>query len=352
MLKIDSMQIERVVVHTIPSRGPEKTFVAPTGGEPVTLDRTVADLVVTRLTKALGNQSHGVQADFQEVADGSMFMRSCVMMDCSANEFVRHVQDAAEKLTRVQLSKSFSPSKLISMKGSVGNPARPFVAFIKAELEMALTERKRGSESVLEILKNIFMTETQRLYKIGFIARTVGMGKSKGQYAVDQHSVHLFDHLLTANENRNAAFYFYGEFLGADLAVSDKRLTREFLDRTLTFIKSQDYSPRKRMELSEALRAEMRSNDQTVHVADFAKKHLTARDAPEYVAYMKKTGFPEHAVTKDVDYVKTRLKRRKVTFSSGVLLTIPPDIKKAVEITDNKDGTSTVLVKGTVLSDE
>jgi hypothetical protein len=353
MLKIDQMTIDRVVVHTIPARGPDKGYVPPLGGADVLHpNSTVSDVVVARISKALGHNSHGVQADVEETADGSAFSLACSMMDCIDQDFKQHAQEAAEKLTRVQLSKSFNPAKLISMSGTVGAISRPFAAFIKADLEQALSETTKQGQSVLDVLNDLFFSESQRLYKIGFFLRTSGgNGKKAGKYALEHHSAHVYDHLLTGTESRNAAFYFYSEFLGANLAASDRRLTQDFFEKTLKFFDEKGFTQGKRIALGEALRTELRSNKQTLMVTDFAQTHLqSAKDQSEFVAYMRKSGFPTHAITKDVDYVKHRLRRRqKVYFDSDVVISTPADaIRELLKFKDNGDGTTTVTVQGTV----
>lgn len=356
MLKIDFMSINRVVVHTVPSRTNDKSYVEPTGGDAlVHIDPSVSEMVVGRISKSLGHHSHGIKADFINVGQGSMFQRACSMMDCGEDQFIQLARESAQHLARVQQSKAFEPSKLIAMSGTVTASQRPFVAFIKADMEAALTEGKKGQQTVLEIMQDLFMTESQRLYKIGYIARTAsGDGMTNGEYAQDQHSIHIFDHLMTGTESRKAAFYFYSEFLGSDVSMSDRRLTQDFYEKTLKFIKEQNFTPAKRIDLIESLRAELRSNTQSVSVADFAKAHLPAQDATHYVAYMEKSKFPAHAITKDTEYVKTKLRRRqKITFTTGVQISTPADqVKDLVEITQHDNGTSTVLIKGTVASNE
>lgn len=357
MLKLDLMTIDRAVVHTIPGRGQDRSYVPPTGGtDLLRLAHDVGDVVVTRITKALGHHSHGVEAEFQLTDTGSMFDHACTMMDCGDEDFLTHAQNAAEKLTRVQQAKSLKPAKLISISGKVTANGRPFTAFIKAELQEALSETRKQGQSVLEILKNLFLTESNKLYKIGFVSRTAAGNGQKGKaYAPEHHSLHIFDHLLTGLETRSAAFYFYNEFLGADVAASDRRLTRDFFEKTVLFINGQNYAPSKRIALGEALRAELRSTSGQLSIADFAKTHLhNAGDKQSYVSFMTKSGFPTHSVTKDVDYVKSRLKRRqKFVFSSDVVITTPADTaKELLRIIDNKDGTTTVTVKGTVESSE
>lgn len=353
MLRIDGMQIERVVVHTIPTRGLDRSYVAPSGGgELLALDARVRDLVAARIAKALGSHAHGIEAAFTDIGADSMFQRACRMMDSTVEEFIAHAQESAERLARVQQSKSLAPAKLITMAGRVSAQRRSFVAFIKAEMEQALNETQQNGRSVLELLETIFMTESQRLFKIGLVARTTATGMAGGQYAPDHHSIHIFDHVMTGTESRKAAFYFYGEFLGADVAASDKRLTQDFFEKTLYFINSHGFSTRRRIELSEALRSEMRSNRNTLLVAEFARHNLSEREGAAYVGHMERSGFPQHAITKDVDYVKHRLRRRKVLFSNGVSIMVPPEEARAVQISDNRDGTTTVLVRGTVDSDE
>lgn len=356
MLQIDLMTISRVVVHTIPSRAADKSYVEPTGGdELVHIDPAVSEMVVGRISKSLGHHSHGIQADFFDVGAGSMFQRACSMMDCADKEFIALARESAQRLAKVQQAKAFDTSKLIAMSGTVTANQRPFVAFIKADMEAALTEGKKGGQTVLEIMQNLFMTDSQRLYKIGYIARTAsGNGKKAGQYAQDQHSIHIFDHLMTGTESRKAAFYFYSEFLGSDVSASDRRLTQDFYEKTLKFIREQNFTPAKCIDLIESLRAELRSNTQSVSVADFATAHMNPQDGPKYVTYMETSKFPTHAITKDTEYVRNKLrKRQKITFTTGVQIFTPADqVKDLVELTQNDNGTTTVVIKGIVASNE
>jgi hypothetical protein len=356
MLKIDRMTIKRVVVHTIPTRATTKIYVPPTGGNAlVHPDVRVTEMVADRIVKSLGHHSHGIQADFTNLKPGSMFQRACAMLDGSDADFLRLANEAAVVLTEVQITKAFPSSKLIAMSGTVTASSFPFVAFIKADMDTALTEEEQSGQNVLALMNNLFLTTSSSLYKIGFITRTVaGPGKKDGQYVKDQHSIHIFDHLMTGSESRKPAFYFHGEFLGSDVATSDRRLTQDFYEKTLKFIKEQGFSADKRIDLIESLRAELRSNKQSVSVRDFAREHLIPTDGNRYETYMDKSKFPALAITKDTDYVKNKLrKRQKITFSTDVQISTPPDqVKALIKITGNDDETSTVVVQGVVTSNE
>jgi hypothetical protein len=357
MLTLNLMTIDRAVVHTIPSRGPDKAYVPPVGGTDLLhLAPAVNDIVVLRITKALGHHSHGVQADFVDTGNESVFERACSLMGCSDADFLVHAQAAADKLTKVQQSKALNPAKLITISGTVTANSHPFAAFIKAELQEALSETKQKGLTTLEILKNLFLTESNKLYKIGLVTRTVpGSGKKAGAHDPAQHAVYVYDHLMTALETRSAAFYFYNQFLGTEVSVTDRRLTRDFFEKTLHFIDTQGYAPNRRIALGEALRSELRNTRGQLSVAEFAKDHLhSPNDRAAYAAYMTKSGFPTHAITKDTEYVKTRLrKRQKVIFNTDVIISTPAEkASDLLKIKENNDGTTTVMVKGKVESNE
>ena len=68
---------------------------------------------------------------------------------------------------------------------------------------------------------------------------------------------------------------------------------------------------------------------------------------------MDKKDFPNHAITKDTEYVKARLKRRqKIVFTSGVMVTTPANKVDLVKVTENIDGSSTVQIQGTLQKNE
>lgn len=352
MLKLEFLTIDRIIIHHIPQRAADKSYVEPTLSDTlVKLPKSGLDMFTRRIGVSLGHQSHGIKADFQDVEKGSFFEDSVDLMDGDDATFIAASKRAAEKLTAVQRSKNLSDSKLIVISGTSSKEQMPFSAVIKADLQDALAETTENKKTVIDYLKNVFLTESQRLFKIGFVQKNSKLGKKK---APEHFSLHLFDHLMTGTESRSAAVYFYWDFLGADVASSDKRMTRDFFEKTKDFLNSQDISTSHRMDLGEALRAELRSNSQTISVGEFGKKHLTPAMNKDYEKFMEKANFPKHAITKDTEYIKAKLKRRqKLVFTNGVMLTTPADmLKTLVTVAPSKDGSTVVTIAGTVESEE
>ena len=351
MIDLQLLTINRLVIHHINPRGPDKDYVAPTyGGQLAALPKSGLDMFTKRIAQALGHHSHGIQAQFDETGPGSFFIDAVDLMDGDDALFLVTSKKVADTLAKAQQSKSLAASKLMVISGHTSKQQRPFCAVVKAELQDALTEKIEKGKTVIDYLTEIFFAESQKLYKIGFVQKTNALG---GKDNPQHFAIHLFDHLMTGTETRGAAFYFYKEFLGADVSSSDRHLTRQFFEKTNDFLKSQKISPAKRIDLGEALRAELRSNNQTISVKSFGSAHFEPAMQPMYIAFMEKANFPKVAITKDTDFIKTRLKRRqKIVFTSGVMITTPPDQVKLVTIKNTVDGTTQVTISGVVESQE
>lgn len=355
MLDLENLNIQRITVFSIPEDQPSKAPGIPTGGlSLVQLNQQARDMLKKRLVKALGKASHGIEVSIHDSSAQSFFQVGAAALTAPDADFLAAAATFAIMLAGAQNNVNLKASKLVVIGGVVTAHARPFLAAVKAELQDALSESGSQNTTAIQHLQDIFMTESQRLYKIGFLQRTVtNPSITNGVFDVHQHSIHLFDHLMTSLETRAAAHYFYSEFLGCQTANSARSRTRDFFNQTLEFINGSGFSEVKRTDLQEALRTDLRSNTAHVSVTDFAQAHMTIPDQVANGNFMTNKGFPAHAVAKDTEYVKSWLrKRRKITFTSGVTVSTPPDDLGLVTVTANQDGSSTVHIPGTESSRE
>jgi hypothetical protein len=351
MIDLAFLTIERIAVHHIPPRADDKSFVAPTcASSLVSLAKPGLDMFAKRITQALGHHSHGIQAQLHNTGAQSFFANSVDLMEGNDTLFLSTSSMVAHDLTRAQQSRNFAASKLIVISGHTSKSKWPFCAVVKSELQDGLTETSNKGKTVVDYLTDIFFAENQKLYKIGFIQKTSKLGKKS---APEHFAVHLFDHLMTGTETRSAAFYFHSDFLGADVAASDRHRTREFFDKTSEFVQTQPISTSAKIALGEALRAELRSNKQTISVKAFSDDHLEPALQSKYLNFMAKANISTHAITKDTEYIKTRLKRRqKIVFTSGVMITTPADKISLVSVEAPADGSTVVKISGIVESQE
>lgn len=356
MLQLDLLNIERVIVHHINKRGPERTLIPPSySGELVPLMNGALDMFNSRIVSSLGHNSKGIKADFVQTGAGSCFQKMAHLMHCDEVRFIALSRELADDLTAAQLRLDLAPSKLLIATGVQGSLQRPFAVAVKAEMQDGFGETVEDQRTVIQHLTKIFFTEAQRLFKIGFVQQNVGQPtQNEGQYVPSEFTVHLYDHMLTSTQTKGAAIYFYNQFLGADFAKSDKKLTQDFYEKTRKFFDSQDLDAAVRMNLLDALRSELRSNEPSISVLQFGEKHMQSDLLDQYEQFMVRSRFPTHAITKDTEYIARKLKRRqRIVFSTGVTITAPPDqVQDLVRVDREADGTTVVTIQGTIDSQE
>lgn len=347
--KFDGVMIERVIVHRIHPKSPSKEITEPTtSNKVVQLPQAALDTLQKRIQHALGNKSHGIEMSIAITDAESFFQVSSGMTHASDEDFVEASKSLALSLTKAQLNTNAPGGMLAVIRGRVGEQALPFIAAIKAEPQDGFRAQENNGQVDVEYISEILLTETQRLYKIGFLVEVASQYTSKDERSAANYRAFLFDHLMTATETRSAAAYFYSGFLGMSIQSSSKKLTQDFFEYTKTFINSAPISQDEKMDIHEALRSELKSQDATISCAAFSTKHMPELIRSEYSSFMNAKGFPENAVSKDIGYIQAKLKRRrKYVFTNGVWLVTPPgEAKDMVEIEATNDGETHVKIKG------
>lgn len=353
-MDLQHLAISRAVLFDILPDKQDRTPNDPTGGAALSaLPNSAKLMVASRIAGALGKNANGLEVTITNAGPNSFFQAACNAMDSSDADFLVRAREIAVMLAAAQTNKHLAQSKLMLIQATVTAGQLPCLIAVKAELQDGLADRPAAGagEMNLQHLKDIFMTDSQRLFKIGYLQRTVAIATvNQGQYEPNEHIVHLFDHLMSATETRHAAFYFYNSFLGCNTASSARARTRDFFENTMAFIKASGLPDDGKLDLMEALRTELKSTSNVVNVVAFASEHMAPTVKQAYEGFMiEQKGFPDHAVEKDTFYVNARLKRRrKITFSNDIWLSTPPDLMASVITVENEDGSTTVTVPGLV----
>lgn len=345
------MTIDRVVIHTVHKRSAQKTPVSPSYGTGVIrLPTGPAATLQTRITEALGQSSHGIEVSIVEENSDSFMQRGAHLIHANDQKFFEESKELAVKLAKAQANRDLAASKLFIASGRCGSAKRKYLLVIKAEMQDGFTENASG----LAHLTELFLTPSQKLFKIGLLVEIVSSPPEDGLYESENFSAHLFDHLLNAQETRDAAHYFYSSFLGAQPIVSDKKLTRLFFESTKDFINTAPILQDQKVELLEALRVELRSNSAVIHTGNFAKSYLPKELRSSYLGYMDSVGFTRSAVTKNIEYVQSRLrKKQKMQFQHGVELTAPADkLHELVTIEKASANETRLIIKGAIEKQE
>lgn len=352
-LNLEALNIQRIAVTTIPKRNEGRMPAVPVHASLLTrLDQSGIDVFQTRITSALGRRSHGVELTIVDSNQDSFMQQAAKLMYMNDEDFLSNCRTISKKLADIQASLDLAASKLIIIDGCIGEGQNKFLAVIKADLQDGFRD---DNVSGAALLQNLFLTPTQRLYKIGLLEEVVSnQNDEDGLKNQDDFRIYLFDHLITALETRNAAHYFYRQFLGADMLQSQKKITRDFYELSIKFINSAPIDRDAKFDLVDALRTELRSNRATVHSETFATDHMGEDLQQEYLDYLTRNNFGHDSFSKDIEFIKGKLKRRqRMKFSQGVELSTPPDkLTSLVTIQESNAERTVLVINATIQSQE
>lgn len=354
----EGVVIERIIAHRIFPRSPDKQMVPPKlSNQLITLKQDALDALQVRITEALGNKSHGIEMSITDTSDDSFFTLTTSVLHVESELFVNISKRLAHKLTEAQYSAgNVSGGVLVIITGKIGEQASPFFAVLRAEMQNGFRTNETSEKIAMEYIADLLLTPTQRLYKIGILIECESDHELiNSRYDTQYYRSFLFDHLMTSTETKNAAGYFYSAFLGMGIEKSSKKLTQDFFEHTRNFINQAPIDEDSKFDLHESLRSELRSQNATLRTASFATEHLPQELQTSYQSFMIQKGFPQNAVSKDIDYIKKKLRRRsKLVFTSDVWVSIPPDrVKELVQIEQTDDDEFTTLkIKGRLRSQE
>lgn len=350
-MEIEDLRFERLIVHEALKKTPENEDVQAENSEGlVELDPAGDAEVRKRIASALGRSSHSVELDIEEADQGSTFEISSLLLTATDDEFVDLSQRLARKLSVAQASSGSTRSGLaVIIQGTImqERKTKRIILLIKADGESAFVRERDKGRNYLKLINNLFLGPQQKLYKIGcFVEKSQGTPPR----TADEFSATVFDHLMTDSGDRDAAAYFYRQFLGCRLAESAKKRTRQFYELTSDFINQSPAIKRtEKIDLKNALKVTLKSEKPQFSVTDFADEFLRQEIRQDYKKFMKTKKFPSGAVTKDTSAIKNSLRVQNVVFSSAVKIVAPADdFRKVVKIGREVEGWTHVEILGKV----
>jgi hypothetical protein len=153
---------------------------------------------------------------------------------------------------------------------------------------------------------------------------------------------------MTRFETRQAAQYFYEAFLGCSFSPSDKKLTSDFYHYSREF--NEGLELEKKLDTNTSLYTYLKvDQSDVINVSDFAQRYLDDKDRDKYCEFMTKKGLPDHAVKKDITYIKNYLKRRNLRFTSDVKISAPSERFNDLVQVRGTDGKKTIVaIEGSI----
>jgi hypothetical protein len=320
-MNLQNLRIDRIVFHEVHRRLDDRRLIPPTlGAQILNLSVDAMDALRDRILVATGSQSQSMDMTIAKFDAGSAVMLASNLSTAAGDaNFVAESKGVADRLADAQQSRAIPGGVLAVFTGSAGNPARPLVGYIKAELHGGF---RRAQNLTIEYIKTLFMTPQTKLYKIGLFAHDGG-----GQRPLPGGwTASVYDSHMSLANPEGAARYFFEGFLGLELPQSAPRMTRKFWEGTREFIKSAAIPEEKKADLYTGLYSYLKVDQAlTVEVGSFANAYLEPAMRDSYRRHMANENFPTTAVHKDLSELTNKLKRRRVRFSRDVQLSAPAD---------------------------
>lgn len=352
MMDLTGMTIERIVIHKVPNT---QQNIPPTFGEAlIDLDIPAKAELCKRIVLVMGKGSNCIEMQIEDVTANSAAQYVSKIIDC-ANEtnFIDDTKLLAQKLYTTQTHHKISEGLLVCISGRTGISQQQYIALVKAEPQSGFT---LDDENHFEFLSNLFLTEAQRLYKIGFWIRCT----VTTPVTIPDLSIHIYDQNSVHTGTAHLANYFSHSFLGCRPLANAALQTEHFYKTTKDFIvRNNSFTDEQKVRLTNALHTYLGSDQSAViNTQTFATTYFgTPEIIDQYTSRLQQDHIPFSAITKDISKIKNLLRIRRVKFNSGVKITFPatnPDqnINDLFSVGEYNEATNytSVRIKGKVES--
>ncbi len=351
--QFSNLRIDRIIVHQVFQRDENRAIVPPKFSTELTvLDQFGISTFQERIVNALGNASHSIEMTISESDANSTFNICSQLLDASHNDFKNNSKSLPLKLAQAQTSRKIPGGILVIFDGQIGPNNKRFIGIIKAEIHSGFSIEEQNNRLLLKYLSELLLTPQQKLYKIAIFVeelRTTSIPKDPENYIV-----FVYDHNMTRSETQQAAQYFYESFLGCSFSPSNKKLTSDFYTFTKEHINSLEINEEEKLDLNTSLYTYLKTSQNTfIEVSEFANQYFNLNERDSYLEFMYSKGIPERAILKDISYIKYKLRRRNIKFTSNVRISAPSDqFNELVQIEQTNDNRTLVSIKGIISRDD
>lgn len=334
MIRLENLRIDRAIVHQIVEKqiGQDQATVNPRNSL-ITLNADVRALVNKRLIEAAGKESKAFELRIAQDGVGSFFECSADLCGNSDADFVESSKNVARLLARSQRRTKIPGGYLVVIGGTeTGSNLRARLV-IKAEPHEVL-QYTTGKVDQLNLLKDVFLSPEQKLFKIGIIYEKAA---NNGAEVNERFGAFLYDDQFRQDDT--PAAYFYRDFLGFDVSENAKIQTKKFFELTKSFIERNVNAREDRVAFISALRNEFVANQAaTIDPLEFGVR-LFENDVDVHDSYIREIceELP-NAIVKDATLINSQLRRRQMSFTGKVSLVGPEEtFDQHITIVDSEE---------------
>ncbi|MEQ4488136.1 MAG: nucleoid-associated protein [Dehalococcoides mccartyi] len=348
MPQLVNLRIQRLIIHQVFPRNDTQNLVPPTYSTQFTpLSPPASATLQNRVVNTAGDQSYCIEMAIVRDDPGSVYSLVCQSLAASDDAFMPLSRDITLRLAQAQTSRRIPGGIVAIFSGLVGSENFRYIGIIKAEFHEGFNLKEEASALTIEFLSKLLLTPQQKLYKIALFIETHRCEVAEA-HTCDDFRTLVYDHNMTAQETRQAAKYFYDSFLGCNFSPTDKKLTSDFYHNTKEFISSTSLPDDTKLDLNGSLYSYLKvEQSNVVNVSEFANRFMQPELRDGYNGFMIERGTPPASFPKNIDYLKYKLRRRDIRFTSDVKISAPADkFDELISIQDQDENHTIVSIKG------
>ncbi|TAH00307.1 MAG: hypothetical protein EAZ15_09425 [Sphingobacteriales bacterium] len=339
MIDFNNLLVNRLIIHTINAKqdGQDSATVDPSN-EISEIDHNVLEIIRNRLIDAAGRNSKAFELDIDNANPDSFFELSNDLADLNESEFIQRTTEITELLADSQRRVSIPGGYLLIMDCLDNDTNFPVIIVIKAEPHEALQFSINGGHTQVNVLRKVFLSPSQKLYKIGIIYKKT---EDESENVNEQFGSFLYDDQFRTDTH--PAEYFYKDFLGLTVGNNSKIQSQRFYDKTKNFVMANVEDFEVKTSLVSALKNEFTINqNDTINPLNFANTYIPTKNGLRDLYIGDICQELPLSIVKDDSLLKTRLTKRKIDFPSNINLSGPEEgFDNRVEII-NQDSITTL----------
>jgi hypothetical protein len=316
--------IRRAIMHQIVAKEPKHEHATVQEETHLfELTEEVKKTIKKRLGEAAAKESKAFEVEVAEVGPGTFFDYTSKLKAKSDAEFIEASKQIAQLLATNSRRPNIPGGYLILLDCTNKSTNQGLYIVIKADLHEALaySKKTRGRESNIDLLTDVFLSPSQKLFKIGILMERKDP-ETKKKHPNNLFVAYLFDDQFRADSK--PAEYFYKEFLGFTVDKNSKIQSKRFYDKTANFIKENFEDYRVQSDLLKSLTLEFTvKTAKTMTPTDFSKDNFPDEFRDKYLREVA-NDLPATFV-KDDELIKTALTKKKISFPSEVNLSGPAE---------------------------
>ncbi len=345
MQRIPDLSITRAIVHRIiPKEELTEHATVEETSNLISMSAEIKDMIIKRINTAVRNEHRTFALSIERTDTDSFFGLAQGISSVADKDFIERSQVLATSLARAQKTSSIPGGYFILLDGHYGEEEENEVVIaIKAEPHEALRHTiDDAGRSRLEMLKSVFLSPSQKLFKIGVLFQHEEIA---GDEINDIYGCLVYD--AQFRTENSPAEYFFKDFLGLTTHQNARIQSKRFYEKTKEFAQQIDAPEFDLAAFDESLRLELASQeDLSISPAAFAQQHFAQEEVK--ADYMRQVAdFMPETFEKDPRLIYHQLSTRKIEFENRIRLTGPADaFERSVEVMDQTPEYTVIRIFG------